>query len=383
MTISVLLPTRNGGRQLQATIESVLSHAGDVELVVSDNDSDEETQAVLAQYTADPRMKLTRQPEMLSVTDNWTETMHAATGDYVLLLGDDDCLMPGAVARLETLLAEHDHPDVLSFEAYGFAFPEALGPGSPAYYSDPLFPIDRDRPRGGELSRAERRRHVLDFFDFEITWCPNLQVTLCKREALLGLREAPFREPYPDFYAINALLLVVDRWVHSAERLSVVGISPKSFGRTLKEGGTDEGRQYLKLDTQFPGWLPGTDMINGSYRFLQRLKDDYGPELQGVEISRSNYVYRQGYDWYLNYRLGAIDRAELVRRIRMLSARDIGGFFRELGKRFSPAMVRRHAKVDEHTAIASVWPGMNEIRGVADNAEFAAWAAREHTASVA
>ena len=45
-----------------------------------------------------------------------------------------------------------------------------------------------------------------------------------------------------------------DRWAHVSEKLSVVGISPKSFGRTLKGGGTDEGRKYLGIGTEFEGW---------------------------------------------------------------------------------------------------------------------------------
>src|SRR4051812_25862328 len=127
MTISILLPTRNGGDQLEQCVRSVLEQPEPaLELVVSDNASDDRTADVLASFD-DPRMRVLRQPEPLSVTDNWNRTLEAATGDYVLLIGDDDCLLPGAVARLEALLDEFEQPDVLSFEAYGFAFPGALG----------------------------------------------------------------------------------------------------------------------------------------------------------------------------------------------------------------------------------------------------------------
>ena len=151
-----------------------------------------------------------------------------------------------------------------------------------------------------------------DHFSFELRFCPNLQTTLVSRAALQGLRNGPFREPYPDFYAVSALLLVAPRWAHDDQNNVVVGISPKSFGRTLKGGGTEAGRAYLGIDTTFPGYLPGSDLINGTYLFLQRLLDDYGPELRPIEISRSNYVYRSGYAWYLDYRLGNIDRRGLA-----------------------------------------------------------------------
>lgn len=379
MKLSILLPTRNGGAQLEDCLRSVLSQPDpELELVVSDNASDDVTAEVLRGFAGDERMKVVRQPEMLSVTDNWSRTLEAAGGDYVLLVGDDDALLHGTVARLAELVAAYDAPDVLSFGAFGFAFPGAFDDGSPAYYSDPLFPYDPALPVRGLLSPEQREQCVRDFFAFDIRFCPNLQTTLVRREALIGLRNGAFREPYPDFYAINALLLTAPRWAHEDENLVAVGISPKSFGRTLKAGGTDAGRAYLGIDTAFDGYLPGTDMINGSHLFLQRLLEDYGPELHPIEISRSKYVYRQGYAWYLDFRLGNIDRRELGRRLRMLSRRDWLGFTRELGARVGPQMIRDHARVDESSAIASVWPNMRAIPGAATMGEFVAWASSPH-----
>lgn len=373
MKVSVLLPTRNGGGQLEACVRSVLGQPDDdLELIVSDNASDDRTPEVLASFGDDPRLRVIRQPEAIPVTDNWSATLDAAEGDYFLLIGDDDYVLPGTITRLKALVEENGEPEVLSFEAYGFAFPGALGENAPAYYSDPLFPYDEKLPRGGLIPMDLLRGTVEDFFRFEIRFCPNLQTTLVSSRALGRLHTPAFREPYPDFYLINALMLLVDTWAHSSERLTVVGISPKSFGRTLKRGGTDEGRSYLQMaDVEFPGYLPGTDMINGSYRFLQALKEDYGQELPGVDISRSNYVYRQGYAWYLAFRLGEIDRRELVRRLRMLSARDWLGFVTEFARRAGPAMLRRHAKVDEESAIASVWPNMHQIPEVSSIQDFA------------
>lgn len=384
MSISILLPTRNGGHQLEDCIRSILAQPeADLELVVSDNASDDETVQVLRSFADDERMKVVRQPAPLGVTDNWQQTLEAATGDYVLLVGDDDCLLAGTIGRLQELVEHYGRPDALSFGAYGFAFPTAFGEHEPAYFSEPLFSYDPAFPRYGMLSHAVRERCVRDFFRFEITFCPNLQTTLVSRAALLGLRNGPFREPYPDFYAIHALLLTAPTWAHHDEHLVVVGISPKSFGRTLKGGGTEAGRAYLGIDTTFPGYLPGTDMLNGSYRFLQCLLEDYGPELEPCEISRSNYVYRQGYAWYLDFRLHKIDRRELLRRMRMLSAGDWVGFARELARRFGPTMIRNHARVDQRSEIASVWANMRPIPHVTTIGEFAAWVSARSPLSAA
>ncbi|MDX6721225.1 MAG: hypothetical protein QOJ63_3479 [Solirubrobacteraceae bacterium] len=351
----------------------------DLELVVSDNASDDVTVQVLRSFGDDPRLKVVRQPEPVSVTVNWRRTLEAASGDYVLLIGDDDCLLEGTVARLVGLLEHYDAPEVLSFGAYGFAFPGAFGAASPAHYSDPLFPPNPKLPERGLLSRSDRERCVRDFFAFDMTFCPNLQTTLVARAAFLGLPNGPFREPYPDFYATTALLLTAPRWAHDHENLVVVGVSPKSFGRTVMSGDGDAGRDYLGIDTAFPGELPGNDMINGTHVFLERLHEDYGQQLDPIAISRSKYVYRQSYAWYLDFRLGKIDGRELRRRMGLLSAGDWLGFARELGARFGPTMIRNHARVDERSEIASVWANMRPIPEMRTISEFAAWASSRMT----
>jgi len=358
MKLSIFLPTYNGASLLEDCLESILSQDGDFQLVVSDNASSDRTPEILAARSGDERLKVITQPETIGVTDNWLAAMAACDGDYLLMMGDDDYLLPGAVTRLIALLEEYGNPDCLTFQGYGFAFPDALEPGSPIYYSDPLFPFHESVPERGELPSELRREIVRSFFRFEFKFCPNLQTTLVSQRAFSRMRHGVLREPYPDFYAIHALMLLVDRWVRVPDKLMLVGISPKSFGRTLKQGGSEEGRAYLQIETAFDGALPGSDMVNGWHRTLQNLREDYAPELREIDISRSNYVYRQGYNWYLAYRMGWIDRRELGRRLRLLSGSDYLGFARELLSRFNLDMLRRHAKVDDDSAIASVWPNM-------------------------
>ena len=368
----MILPTRNGGALLADCLGSILSQDDpDFEVVVSDNASDDRTPAILDALDDDRRLRVLRQPVPIGVTENWTAALGGAEGEYVLLLGDDDYLLPGAIARLRTLVEEYGRPDCLSFDAWGFAFPGSFGPGTPAHFSDPLFPHRADVPQRGEISPGLRREFVRDFFAFEFRLCPNLQTTLVARAALTGMRHGPFREPYPDFYALHALMLLVDRWVRIAEKLVVVGISTKSFGGTLRGGGSQAGRDYLGIDTRFERMLPGSDMLNGWHRTLDNLARDYAPELNDIAVSRSNYVYRQGYDWYLSYRMGWIDRSELWRRIRLLSPRDLAGFARELARRADLDMIKRHARVDDADAIASVWPNMRALPDVHSVTEFA------------
>ena len=96
MKFSVLLPTRNGGKYLKSCIESVLSQDyKDMELIVFDNANTDNTAEVVNSYSNDKRLKYYRTDSVVSVTDNWNNALKKSSGDYVLMMGDDDFLLPG------------------------------------------------------------------------------------------------------------------------------------------------------------------------------------------------------------------------------------------------------------------------------------------------
>jgi glycosyltransferase involved in cell wall biosynthesis len=377
MTLSVLLPTRNGGRLLDGCVSSVLEQdCDDLELVVSDNASDDETRDVLAAFSDDPRLKLVRLDEPVPVTENWNVALHASSGDNLLLIGDDDYVLPGACSRIDQLLREHGRPDALSYEAYGFAFPGALPGCDTGAYADPLFPPDPALPPWGLIPPETRRELALDVFRFTYRFCLNLQTTVISRRAIEALPKGPFVPPFPDFYAIVALLLRAERWAYSPERLVIVGVSPKSFGRTLHGGGRDSalrdsGMRYLGISTEFPGWLPGNEMINGTWLSLRRLEEDFPAQLHGVKIDRPQYVAHQVFSWYQRWRLGWMSARELRSHLRHLTAADWVSLARGLASRVDLEMLRRRLRVDRAEPAREFMPGMQPLPDVEDIAGLA------------
>jgi glycosyltransferase involved in cell wall biosynthesis len=377
MRLSVLLPTRNGGGLLDGAMRSVLDQdCADMELVVSDNAGDAETKRVIDGFRDDPRLRVVTLEEPVGVTDNWNVALGASSGDYVLLLGDDDYLRPGACARIDALLDEFGDPEALSWEAYGFAFPGAL-PGSDAgAYADPLFPPDPRLPAHGLLPADLRRDIALDVFRFTYRFCLNLQTTLLSRRAIEGMPNGPFQPPFPDFYAIVALLLRAERWAYSSERLVIVGVSAKSFGRTLHGGGQDSalrqsGMDYLGISTQFEGSLPGNEMINGTWLTLRELLRDFPQDLRGVQISRPNYVAHQVFSWYQRWRLGWLTKPQLGSLLKLLGPADWVALARGLADRVDPEMLKQRLRIDDREPAREFMPGMRPLPEVRDIAELA------------
>ncbi len=376
MKFSLLLPTRNGGHLLGDVMRSVLDQPfTDMELVVSNNASEDETAAVIDSFAGDRRLQVLTLTESVEVTDNWRLALDRSSGDYISLIGDDDMLLAGYFERAEALLERFGHPDVLSFNAYGFAFPGFAG--SPhAHYADPFYSNDPTLPRESPIPLAQRMNVVRDMFSFRFPMHLNMQCTLVARRAIERLSDGLLKPPFPDFYGLNALLMRAQGWVHTDERLVVVGVSPKSFGRTIHSA-TEQGRglDYLGIETGFPGQLPGSEIVNGTYRCLLELQRDYPRELAGVEIDRAHYVVQQVNAWYVQWRLGSLSSREVVERLRLVGARDWLGFSRLLAPRLTPGKLRSRLSIDRSDPASQLWPGMHPLPEVSDIAEFAGWVA--------
>jgi glycosyltransferase involved in cell wall biosynthesis len=99
--VTIAIPTLNRAEYLRLALASALAQTYDeVEVLVSDNASQDHTAEVLASFSENPRLRVIRQERTLSMVENWNVCVSAATGEYFLLLSDDDLLEPEAIAQL-------------------------------------------------------------------------------------------------------------------------------------------------------------------------------------------------------------------------------------------------------------------------------------------
>jgi glycosyltransferase involved in cell wall biosynthesis len=316
---SVLLPTRNGGAFIGDAIDSVLRQAGDFELVVADNANTDATPMILAAQ-ANARLRVVRSEEVLPVTENWARALRAARGDYVLMIGDDDLLLPGFFDRAVRILERHGLPDCLTFDAYSYVAPRSFGPDAPALWSPRHFDTCRLRPER-ELSRAERLDIVRDMFRFKVRFPLNMQLTLFSRAAVAAVPGEVFRAPFPDHFALNSFLLRADRLVVTDERLLIVGVSPKSFGHYFYGGQQLRGLDYLGSRSTFEGQIEGSELVNSMYAWLLELRRTY-PEIANVPVDRWGYAARQVNHWLRQVEFGQMPLTVLAQRIASLSPRE-------------------------------------------------------------
>jgi len=378
MKFSVLLPTRNGGPYLENCILSILDqNYDDMELVISDNANTDKTPQIIEQFAVDPRVKVLRLETPVSVTDNWNNALNGSSGDYILMMGDDDYLLPGYFRRVEQILDKYKEPDCVVHNAYSYVAPGSIDNNRQSFYSESHFHFGDDLTKEGLLTPKQRFGIVHDMFNFKVRIPLNMQTTLVARKAIDNVSGGLFQKPFPDHYALNALLLTAANWVFSPEKFLVVGVSPKSFGHYVYSNKQTSGLSYLGINSEFPGRLPGNELVNGMYVWLLLLRQNYPELLKDVEIDRAGYVRRQFYAWFMQRKLGAITTGDLVRNLRLLSFSDWVGLAATVFDKASWARLLRVIFASSKKSGAEAqWHSLRPLDGIMNIRQFDQWLAR-------
>lgn len=108
--LSFAVPAYNHGAFLAQTLESLLAQSVPAhEIVVSDDHSSDDTQAVLARYAG--RIKAVRPPVRNGMAANWNYAVSQTSGDWVSIMGADDMALPNFVADVSAAIAAN--PDAV------------------------------------------------------------------------------------------------------------------------------------------------------------------------------------------------------------------------------------------------------------------------------
>jgi glycosyltransferase involved in cell wall biosynthesis len=289
MKFSVLLPTRNRLELLRYAVESVRRQDYDNwEIILSDNFSDQDIQGY-AESLGDARVRYFRTDRFIHVTDNWNNALDKATGDYVIMLGDDDCLMKGYFRRIANLISEFSEPDGIYTNAFLFAYPGVM-PESPGGFLQPYgyAPFFTGRNAPFLLDRSKARELVGESLNFRMKFTYNMQHSAIRMAFIRSLSpKGPFfQSPYPDFYATNVMFLKAMRLLICPTPLVTIGISPKSFGYYYFNRQESQGVDFLnnlpdketlaRLECIL---LPGQPDKTSWLVAMERIRDNYRGDL--------------------------------------------------------------------------------------------------------
>jgi glycosyltransferase involved in cell wall biosynthesis len=104
--VSIGVPVYNGARFLTATLESLVGQTyEDIEIVISDNGSTDETEQICRHFTArDARVRYIRHDANRGSALNWNSLVRETSGQYFKWAAHDDLLAPTFVERCVDVL---------------------------------------------------------------------------------------------------------------------------------------------------------------------------------------------------------------------------------------------------------------------------------------
>ena len=115
---SVLIPSFNRPKYLKKCIESVmLNTQSDYEIIISDDYSPQRDRihSMLSEYSKKINIRYIQQNINIGMSNNWNFLVSKAKGEYVIIIGDDDKILPHTLNRLEKYIKANPKYDMYSF----------------------------------------------------------------------------------------------------------------------------------------------------------------------------------------------------------------------------------------------------------------------------
>ena len=245
--LSLVIPTRDRGRYIGASIATVLqSTSAPIKILVLDNASNDDTRETVSAI-GDRRLRYMRSDVRLSMRDNFERGLELAGGDYVGFIGDDDGIFDHTPAMVHQLFERSDVMAVSAARAH-YYWPDLIGERS----GKGLL------PRGGGVDYRNSRvelRALLETSDYYRLPC--LYHNFVRRELIERARGTRFfLSSQVDMYSAIALSMLDVTFAYSHYPLVINGGSARSNGASHFGGGTYEEMAKWKQEDDL-GFLPG------------------------------------------------------------------------------------------------------------------------------
>lgn len=249
---SVLIPTKDRLDLLKEAVETVRRQDYDSwEIIISDNASHDDVVGY-ARSLEDPRIIATRSEHALSVTENWNRALNASTGDFIIMLGDDDGLMPGYFQKMLAAIEKLGNPELLYHGAFHVAYPGVMSGAPGGYLANvtTFYPILCSGPAVSLIPRDTAQSLAVQSLRFNAEFGYNMQLFLFSRRLIDKLRNYGdvFQGPFPDYYAANVAFLIADTAGKISEPMVMIGISKKSYGNYFFNDREADGVSFLGIE---------------------------------------------------------------------------------------------------------------------------------------
>ncbi|HEX7639388.1 MAG TPA: glycosyltransferase family 2 protein [Burkholderiaceae bacterium] len=208
--LSICIPTYNRGAYIEETLRSALDQLTDeVEIVVSDNASSDDTQAIVERLAGEHGcIRYFRWDRNMGADANFLKVVEIARGEFCWLMGSDDRIEPGGVQAVLDVLAREPGLAGLTtnVESYDSALRERI-------YIPPQTSLRADR----------RFEDAQDCFAMLGPWFGFLSAQIVNRAAWEDVVRTcdlrPYHNAYVHIYVIARMMQWRPAWYYATGRL--------------------------------------------------------------------------------------------------------------------------------------------------------------------
>ena len=246
---SIVIPTRNRHDTLEACLNTCLEQGDftDFEVIVSDNASTTETKSVVERFQVEyENIRYVRSEKPLAMSLNFEQGVNTAQGKWVIVIGDDDGLLPGRLAMLKAYIESHPNEQAISWQKGRYYWPNHPSDKMKNFCSLPV---------GGQNIYFDAETIFERVVNYELSYAvlPMLYHAAVHQDVINTMRKesgSVFKSTSPDVYSGFAVAHLVKRFVYLAEPVSFFGLSGKSTGTSYNYNKTEVIQEYETLNDQ-------------------------------------------------------------------------------------------------------------------------------------
>ena len=226
---TVVIPTRERSDTLEHALHTcVIQDYDDLEILVSDNFSQDRTREVVESYK-DPRIRYINTGKRLSMTDNFEFALsHVSPKGYVIYIGDDDGLLPDGIRDINAVIAE------TGTQALRWDPPFYYWPTAETKRANQLFV--HSLGSGTTVQKSETLIKNILSFKVSCSFLPVMYVYSAVEYAVIRkIKDTSgrfYHSRVPDIYSGFAIAGTIDSFVDSKRPYALMGLSHHSSGQS-------------------------------------------------------------------------------------------------------------------------------------------------------
>ena len=230
---SILIPTFNRRKYLEKTLKTILDqNYVNYELIVSDSGSSDDTWEYLKNLDY-PNLKIIKPEKKLSEVENFEFIINQAKGEWIIILGDDDGVLPDFFNSVDNIIKKHPEIEAISCKS-GYYYHDDID----YFYGDKVISLNY---LSNKITKVNSKKSLLfcllGIYTREDV--PMLYTSGIVKKSLVDKIKDKSQNKFfysiiEDYYSMVAILFETNFYVSCQKPLFWVGSSKSSSGSGLR-----------------------------------------------------------------------------------------------------------------------------------------------------